>query len=135
MYILLILFFASLLSIIFIIGRKLFLIRNGQVVIREETVLKLPEAEKIKDFILENLKKYGHLGLVEIIRFYVKTINFSKKKYEEIKTKIKNKNILKDLNENTVEKVEVSKFLKMISEYKHKIKEIKHKIHEEEKDL
>lgn len=132
MYFLLILFFASFFGIVFMIGRKLSLLKNGQIIMKSEVVLGTPDIEKIKNLILKNLRKYGHMSLVEIIRFYVKTINFSKEKYEILKTKIKNKNMKKDSNGNGVEKVEVSKFLKMISEYKHKIRELKNKIHEEE---
>jgi hypothetical protein len=46
--------------------------------------------------------------------------------------KIKVKEILTKRSKNKVEKTEPNKFLKMISEYKHKIKKIKHQIKEEE---
>ena len=49
--------------------------------------------------------------------------------------KIRVKNIAKKRNGgHWPEKNEVSKFLKMISEYKRKIREIKHQIKEEEKE-
>ncbi|MEK9181471.1 MAG: hypothetical protein AAB786_00400 [Patescibacteria group bacterium] len=132
MYILLILFFLSFFGIILMIGRKLALLRNGQIVQSGEILLRIPSIEKIKDLTLVHLKKYGHLGLVFSIRFYIRAINFLKEKYEEVKIKIKNINMPKDLNGNRLPNTEGSKFLKMISDYKHKIREIKQRIHEEE---
>jgi RAB protein geranylgeranyltransferase component A len=57
-----------------------------------------------------------------------------KRNYKAIKTKLVNR-INKSKNNiagELPEKREVSKFLKMVSEYKHKIKKIKHQILEEE---
>lgn len=132
MSILLILFFTSFFGIIIMIGRKLVLLQNGQTLEREEVSFKIPHLEKIKHLTVKNMKKYGHMSLVTTLRFYVRSMNLLKNKYEETKIKIKNFNTRKDSNGNGAEKVEVSKFLKMISEYKHKIRAIKQKIHEEE---
>ena|SRR3989344_4975155 len=131
MYILLILFFTSLILIIFMIGRKLILLQNGLVVNKEEVLFKIPHLEKIKNLTIENAKKYGHLGLVTTLRLYVRSINFLKNKYQETKIKIENWNKENHING---EKKEISKFLKIIGDYKHKIREIKNKIHEEEKN-
>jgi hypothetical protein len=114
------------------IGRKLFLLKNGQVLQKEETISKVPYLEEWKHLTVKNMKKHGYLGLVATIRFYVRSSNFLKNKYQEVKIKIKNMRS-KNQNGDFGEKREVNKFLKMISEYKHKIREIKHKIHEEEK--
>ncbi|OGI85462.1 hypothetical protein A3A92_00295 [Candidatus Nomurabacteria bacterium RIFCSPLOWO2_01_FULL_37_49] len=114
------------------IGRKLVLLQNGQTLERKEISFKIPHLEKIKHLTVKNMKKYGHMSLVTTLRFYVRSMNLLKNKYEETKIKIKNFNTRKDSNGNGAEKVEVSKFLKMISEYKHKIRAIKQKIHEEE---
>ena len=132
MSILLILFFTSFFGIIIMIGRKLVLLQNGQTLEREEVSFKIPHLEKIKHLTVKNMRKYGHMSLVTTLRFYVRSMNLLKNKYEETKIKIKNFNTRKDSNGNGAEKVEVSKFLKMISEYKHKIRAIKQKIHEEE---
>ncbi|OGI79494.1 hypothetical protein A3F19_02135 [Candidatus Nomurabacteria bacterium RIFCSPHIGHO2_12_FULL_37_29] len=132
MSILLILFFTSFFGIIIMIGRKLVLLQNGQTLERKEISFKIPHLEKIKHLTVKNMKKYGHMSLVTTLRFYVRSMNLLKNKYEETKIKIKNFNTRKDSNGNGAEKVEVSKFLKMISEYKHKIRAIKQKIHEEE---
>jgi len=131
MYFLLTLFFASLLGIVFMIGRKLMLLQNGQVLQKEETVFRTPNLEEWKYLTVKNIKKYGYLGLVTTIRFYIRGTNFLKNKYREVRIKIKN---MRERNSNgeSAEKREASGFLKMISEYKHKIREIKHKIKEEE---
>ena len=129
MYILLILFFASLASIIVMIGRKLVLLQNGQVSSNKETVFEVSHLEKVKHFTITNIKKYEHLILVEVLRFYVRGTNLFKNKYEEIKIKIRN---IKMKRHISGEKKEISKLLKIIGEYKSRIKEIKHKIRKEE---
>jgi hypothetical protein len=132
MYFLLILFFGSLLGIIFMIGRKLVMLQNDYVVQREEIMFEVPFLKKAKHITIKNIKKHSYIGLVATIRFYIRSTNFLKNKYQEVKTKIKSRN-----KEGIIdsEKKEISKFLKMISEYKHKIREIKHKIKEEENNL
>lgn len=134
MYFLLILFFVSLFGIAFMVERKLILLKNGQIPQREEAVLRIPQFEEWKYLAVKNTKRYSYKALVVTIRFYVRSTNFLKNKYQEIKIKMANrrKNHSGDIAE---EKQEISKFLKVISEYKHKIREIKHKIHEEEKGL
>ena len=127
-YFLLILFSISLLGIILMIGRKLVLLQNG-VVFQKETILRTPSLEEWKHLTITSVKKHGYIGLVAIIRFYVRGTSFLKNKYQEIKTKVKSLNG-KKLREE--EKREVSGFLKMISEYKQKIRYIKDKVKEEE---
>lgn len=111
------------------IGRKMVLIKNGQSFVQEEFSFEIPYLKEIKILTSENIKKYEHLSLVLILRFYVRAINFSKNKYAEVKNKIRNRI---NQSQTSGERPEVSKFLKMISNYKHRIKEIKHKIKEEE---
>ena len=129
MYILLILFFASLFSIIFMIGRKLALLKHEEVKNQEEVLLELPYLKEVKQLTVVNLKKHGYALLVTIVRFYVRGTNLLKNNYEAVKIKIKNK-----IKKNRVnsEKKEISGFLKIIGDYKHKIREIKHKIKKEE---
>ena len=134
MYFPLILFFGSLAGISFMIGRKLLMLQNGQVFSRDETFLKAPHLEELKQKTVKNIKKYGYMGLVTTIRFYIRSTNFIKNKYEEMKIKIKNTRFQKS-NKKTEDKQEISKFLKIISEYKRKIREIKHKIKEEDRNL
>ncbi|OGI95318.1 hypothetical protein A2917_02000 [Candidatus Nomurabacteria bacterium RIFCSPLOWO2_01_FULL_42_17] len=128
-YLLLILFFASLVAIIIMIGRKLAVIEHEQILNHEEVLFEIPNLEKVKHFTIRNLKKYGHAGLVGTMRLYLKSKNFLRNKYEQIKIKIN-----KISNETHVngEKREISKFLKVIGDYKHKIREIQHKIKKEE---
>ena len=127
-YFLLILFFGSLLGIIFMIGRKLVIIQgNSEIVnIKED-----PYLEEWKHTTVKNIKKYSYLLLVAIIRTYVHSSNFIKLKYQELKIKIKEK--FGKNKEDAETKKEASKFLKMISEYKHKIRKIRRQIKEEEK--
>lgn len=108
------------------------MLQNGQVLDRDEIFLKAPYLEELKHKIVKNIKKHGYIGLVTTIRFYIKSTNFVKNKYDEARTAIKNIHPKKSNNEKE-DKQEISKFLKIISEYKHKIREIKHKIKEEEK--
>ena len=135
MYLPLILFFISLVGIVFLIGRKLRIVRNsgiGEVVDQDYAHPFVPDLLKLKNISIINIKKYGHLSLVTILRFHVKSNNFFKNEYSKMKERIKNMTVKKDQNGNKVERAQVSKFLKVVSEYKHKLREIKHKIHEEE---
>lgn len=111
------------------IGRKLFLLQNGQISSNKESLFEVPHLEKVKYFTITNIKKYEHILLVEMLRFYVRSTSFLKNKYQEIKIKVKNKSMENHING---EKKEISKFLKIIGDYKNKIREIKHKIKKEE---
>ena len=131
-YILLVLFFISLSSIIIMIGRKLVLLQNGQIRddnTAEEISFGIHHLQKIKHLTVANLKKYEHKALVETLRLYVKTANLLKNKYQAIKIKIRD---IKMRNHANGEKKEISKFLKIIGDYKNRIREIKHKIKKEE---
>ena len=126
MYILIISFFASLFSIIFMISRKLAFLSHEQSLNHEKALFEFVYFKEIKNKTMTSLKKHGYALLVLTIRLYVQSISFLKRKYEEVKNKIINKN-----NINT-EKKEISKFLKIIGDYKNKIREIKHRIKKEE---
>ena len=131
MYFLLILFFASLLGITFMIGRKLVLLQNGKMLRLEETPFGPSLFEEWKVQTSRNVKKHSYVLLVLAIRFHVRASNTLKNAYAEMKDKIKESFSKKSKGEAS-EKREVSGFLKMISEYKQKVREIKHKIREEE---
>ena len=130
MYLLLILFFGSLVGIIFMIGRRLAMLQNGEMLYRDET-LDDSYLEEWKHSTVRSFKKYSYIGLVATVRFYVHLSDFLKKRYGIMKIKIKNMHS-KKLNVGEIEKIEVSKFLKMISEYKYKIRKIRRQIKEEE---
>ncbi|MDD5721182.1 MAG: hypothetical protein PHT16_01905 [Candidatus Pacebacteria bacterium] len=135
MYLILILFFGSFIGITFMIGKKLLMLQSGQISYNdnEETFLKAQYFEELKHSAVKTIKKHRYTGLVTIVRIYVRSSNFIKNKYEQVKIKIK-EIYCKKIRSNSVikEKQEVPKFLKIISEYKQKIREIRHKIREEE---
>ena len=128
--VLLILFFTSLLAIMYMITRKLILLKNGKIQIEEKIAFGVPHIEKVKHLTIRNFKKYEHASLVVIVQLYLKSRNFLKNKSEEIKIKLKNWNTKNHINS---EKKEISKFLKIIGDYKRKIREIEHKIKKGEK--
>lgn len=130
MYLLLILFFGSLLVISFMIGRKVWMLQSGHIFHKDEAFLK-NYLEELKHLAAKNIKKYGYAGLVTAIRLHIRSKKMASNKYQEIKIKI-NSMRSKKAKAGAEEKQEISKFLKIISEYKHKIREIKHKINEEE---
>ncbi len=130
MYLLVILFFGSLAGIVFMIGRKLMVMQDGAMV-HHENIFKDSYLEDLKRSLIKNSKKYSYIGVVATVRFYVHSTNFLKNKYGEVKIKIKELYQKKSKKEVT-EKREVSGFLKMISEYKHKLRKIKKQIKEEE---
>jgi len=135
MYFLLILFFGSLLGIAFMVGRKWAILQNGEFLpLKDNVFYKAEHLEEWKNTAVKSLKNYGYKGLVGTIRFYFRSTNFLKRKYQEIKTEMEERRERK-LSENGIKKVEANKFLKMISEYKHKIRKIKHQIKEEEENL
>ncbi len=114
------------------VGRKLALVNSGNVVTQEHPHVFVPDLVKIRHMTKVNAKRYGYLMLLITLRLYVRTVNLLKSQYRELETRIKNMRKKKGVS-GTEEEQEASKFLKMISEYKHKIRAIKQKIHEEEK--
>ena len=129
--ILLILFFTSLSATVFMVGRKLVLLRqqHGEVLNHEEVLFELPYLKEAKHATIKGIKKHGYALLVGIIRLYVRSANFLKSKYEVLKSKLRNEH---KAEQTTGDKKEISKFLKNVLEYKQKIREIKHRIKEEE---
>lgn len=111
------------------IWKKMTLLKKGAIMVEEKISFEVPHLEKVKHFTNTNLKKYGHAGLVTTVRLYLKSMNFFKNKYQDIKVRIKGVGEKSPING---ERKEISKFLKVIGDYKHKIREIKHKIKKEE---
>jgi hypothetical protein len=128
---LLILFFLSLIGISFMIGKKLVLMKNGNIVHEESVHKVIPDFQTIKYVVSKKAKQSGYVATVIVVRTYVQSSNFLKNAYTDIKEKIKN---WKQTGEQ-IEKKEASKFLKMISDYKYKVKSIKRKIEEENKQV
>ncbi len=135
MYFFIILFFVSLLAIILMIGRKFFLLKNTGVhhIHRnaENFLSEILDFDKIKDLTIKNSKKIIHTLIWLILRIYILSLNFINKKRKELALKIKS--YLNKNNHPEIEgKKEVSKYMKVISEYRQKIKKMKNKIEEEE---
>ena len=128
MYLSLILFFTSLISIIFMIGRKMAKLEHEQILNHREIIFDLPYVKEIRHITVKNIRKMGHAGLVYTLRSYIRTVSFLKYRYEEIKIKIKNGS----RNQANGQKKEISKFLKTVGDYKSKIREITHRIKKEE---
>ncbi len=97
--------------------------------IDEKVSFKMPYWDEIKHTTIRGIRKYGYYLLVIIVRLYVQSTSFLKEKYREIKQKIKE--MVHKKHENG-ERKEISKFLKVIGDYKNKIREITHKIKKEE---
>lgn len=135
MYILLIIFFLSLAGIITMVWRELVLVRNGQVSITHHHAHPfVPELLKIKQLFLKGIKRGGYVLIFISIRSYLLSSKFVKEKSKSLAKEIKKsfrKNI-QNLEEEIIEKKEVSKYLRVISEYREKIREMKHRIKEEE---
>lgn len=129
MYIPLILFIASLLSIIVMIGRKWLKLEEGQVLSAESIPAELPYLQEVREVTVKNIRKHGYNTLVTTIRIYVKTTDFLKNEWSNFKRKTQE--FGSKLMHNT-EKKEISKFLSTIGEYKQKIRDIKHRIRKEE---
>lgn len=135
MSIFLILFLVSLVGITFMICKRLLLMKkvNNFNINPVENSFEIPSMEEIKFITVKKFRKYGYILLVITLRFYVKSSNFLKNKYNL--TKEKTKAVLNKYmrtKENNIEAKEVSGFLKTISEYKQKIGKIKHRIKKEE---
>ncbi len=133
-YLILTMFFVSLSSIVFMIWRKLSLVRSGAYEFHEEVTFEIPYLEETKILIIEGIKKYEHEALVFVVKSYIQSTNFLKNKYKELKIKVQNIHVKNHSTGELIQKVEASKLLKIVSSYKHKITEITHKIKEEEKD-
>lgn len=111
------------------IGRKMAL---AQAASREyeEILITAPSLVEIRDAASKEFKRYGFVTLVMMIRAYVRSTNFLRRTGKNVSAKIKDKFAKK--NASTEEPREVSKFLKMVAEYKQKVKRLKRRIHEEE---
>lgn len=132
MNLLLILFFVSLAGLIVMIWRK---VSKQEEIIDEEEVpsdaiLEIPYMDEIKYMTVKKMKQYGYVVLLSSIRLSLKSSHVVKKASKEVAKMVKN-SLLKNKGESGDPK-EVSKFLQLVTDYKHKIKKIKRKIQEEE---
>lgn len=135
MNIILSLFFISLSGILVMVGRKLAIIQNGEILTKEYPHPFVSDLQKIKSITLIAINRYGYMSIVLLIRLQIKSTNFLKNKYKEIKNNIKNKIHQNQNGDTTGDVKEVSNFLKTISDYKKKLKNIKDRISNEEENL
>ena len=126
------LFLISLAGLAVMFSRKLALLKNQDAASleKEHPPLEIPYVVEIRHLTVRKIKKYGYVGLVTVIRLYFRSTNILKAKDKKLKEKIEN--LHKHEIKNGSEKQEVNRFLKIISDYKHKIRKIKHQIQEEE---
>ncbi len=137
MYTIFILFFASLLGITIMLGRKVVLIREGGALLQNADFHPLlPDLIKIKNWILASIKRLSLIVVVVYLRIYFRLVNFLKAKWENFKHKVSEKvtRHSKSQNENTSNPREASGFLQMMSDYKRKLRNIKHRIKQEESE-
>ncbi len=132
MYFLLILFFGSIIGISFLVGKKIILLRKGNTKMDDDFRVDMPDLKELKYITINNVRRHGYNITVKTVRTYVLFSSFVKNKYKDAKA------VLNDIKTKYIPekerelKEESSKFLKMISEYKHKIRKIKHQIKKEE---
>ena len=122
----------SLVSLATLIGRKFVILKkNGGVELFPEARFELPYLDEVKNGMKGGIKRFENLALVFILRLYIRSANFVRSKYKEIKKGIRRK--LKKQEEDGKPQ-EVSKFLQMIENYKDKVDEMKEQIQKEEKN-
>jgi hypothetical protein len=115
--------------------RKLAFIASGHSTVRTEHPHPfVPDLQKIKHATKKSVKKVGYVSLFLTLRFFILSSNFLKTKSKILIKELKNKfrkNKHNYIDEITEQK-EVSKYLRVISEYKNKIRKMKDAIKEEE---
>lgn len=125
------LFLVSLLGIVYMIGRKLVLVRNGQIILRDHEDAFVPDVHKIRNFASMSMRQALYISTFLVLKLYVKTLNLFKKGYDLLKSLILY--IIKTSHEKgIVSKRETNKVLKAIADYKKKISIMKNRIHEGE---
>lgn len=127
------LFFLSLGGIVFMVGRKLLAFNDIQNQSAEERVMiGVPGLEEIRSITTKRIKRYGYVALVITLRTYIRSSKFLEKKGREI-TRVIRRNLSRGGEiDDKFEQQEVSKFLRMISDYKQKVGKIKRRIKAEE---
>jgi len=128
-------FSVSLLGIIVMIWRKLVLFRQGTLEDIKHSHPFAIDFEKIKYFASKAGKKLRYGLLFIVLKSSIKASNFIKTKWVLLLDEIKNRVLKKTTVINAdgiTEKKEVSKYLKIISEYQQKIRNMKYRIKKEE---
>jgi hypothetical protein len=115
------------------IGKKLVFIDLERNDFTGKYILETFNLNELRYTATKNAKKYGFIILITTLRISIKSSHILKNGYKKTKDKINTSidNYLARKNKGAKEK-EVSSFLKMVSDYKHRIRQIKHRIKEEE---
>jgi len=125
MYFALAILIISFLGIITLVGWKTILINKGKVspVIVNENPFKT-DIENIKKTAKKNTKKYSFLSLFALLRFYILSAHYLKKKSLELAKKIENKLVQSQssIAHSEEEKKEVNKHLRAVSDYIERIR-------------
>ena len=111
------------------IARKLRLVLNGQAFPTEHLPFHVPPLEEVQKNIGLIARRLGYFLLVETLRAYLRLIQFSRVKYELLKTKVAER---RSKNDKAPKQKEPNRFLRAIAEYKRKLGKIKQEIKEEE---
>ena len=64
---------------------------NNNTIIAKEFIFEVPNFKETRLFLSRNLRKYGYLLFVYIIKIYIKSLNFVKYIYKKLKVKILSK--------------------------------------------
>ena len=125
----LIIFFVSLLAIVYMLGRKFMALSRASSPAGEDDAIVInPDLESIQYIAVKNLKKYGYVLMLVSLRLSLRTGKWIKDKWYIILSRFQSN---RDMESTDGEK-EISNFLQNISDYKKKIKEMKEKIKREE---
>ncbi len=125
---------ASLLGMVFMVSRKIFQLKNGEAEYATNADTMGFDLEKIRHFVWRGVRNLGYITLFLSLRLFMKTSNFLKVKGKMLLQKIEDR-FMRDeekLMGGIVKNKEVSKYLRMISDYREKIRRMKHIIKEEE---
>lgn len=110
--------------------RKIRLLANGSSLPLDQAPFEVPRFEEVHGTATRLMKRLGYFILVEIIRAYVRVVQFFKNKYLQIQTKMEERRA----RHGAVPALpkEPNRFLKVMAEYKRKIGRIKKEVKEEE---
>lgn len=133
-YVVLFLFFASLATIVLMLGRRISLIDKGEVLVLEGAKFEVPYLKEAKRIGINSAKHFEHEVLVIVVRYYMNLSNVVRHLYRETKKGFHRINTKDHPSGEKIEKIQVSKLLKMIEDYQDRIEHIKHQIREEEKN-
>jgi hypothetical protein len=132
----LIFFFTSLLGMIILFGRKLLVLEGGEISTMEQPLaFEITVWQEVKRAGRRHLKRYGYKGLVITVKLYMRSASFLKQKQKEMGLKIKDTAYRYMGNRKIYGGKQVSKFGKLLGEFRYKLRRIKHQIAEEENNF